>query len=84
VGAGRAGAADGRARIAEKTDDMPTFSALSASAEHDPYAIVREAALPALVRMNPARARAVLTHSHDTDPEPRVKARAAALLDELR
>lgn len=80
----RAAAADALGRIAEKTDDTATFTALEACAGKDPYAIVREAALPALVRVNPARARAVLTRSHDTDPEPRVKARAAALLDELR
>jgi tetratricopeptide (TPR) repeat protein len=80
----RAAAAEALGRIAEKSADPATFAALETSAEHDPYALVREAALPALVHVNPARAREVLAHSHDSDPEPRVKARAAALLDELR
>ena len=48
------------------------------------FAIVREAALPALVSVDPSAARGVLEAIHDSDPEPRVKARAQALLNPSR
>jgi hypothetical protein len=46
--------------------------------------MVREAALQALVAVDPKAALRVLQQSDGNDPEPRVKARARALLDRLR
>jgi len=80
----RASAAETLGRVAANTRDPEVVAALSASASKDAFAIVREAALPALVAVDPAQAKRVLEGVHDNDPEPRVKARAQALLERLR
>jgi len=46
----------------------------------DPYALVREAALIALVAVSPSAARPVLERAQMTDPEPRVRNGAGQLL----
>jgi HEAT repeat protein len=80
----RANAVETLGRVAQGSRDPEVVAALSASATKDTFAIVREAALPALVAVDPARARRVLEGVHDSDPEPWVKARAQALLERLR
>ncbi len=80
----RASAVETLGRVAAGSRDPAVVAALSASASKDSFAIVREAALPALVAVDPAAAQRVLTQVHDSDPEPRVKARALALLEHLR
>jgi len=64
--------------------DPAVVGALSRSAAQDPFAMVREAALAALVAVDPSTAERVLRARHDSDPEPRVKARAQSLLDQLK
>jgi tetratricopeptide (TPR) repeat protein len=71
-------------RVAAGSRDPESIAALSESATRDPFAMVREAALVALVSVDPLAARGLLEQSHDSDPEPRVKARAQALLELLR
>jgi HEAT repeat protein len=80
----RASAVETLGRVAEQSRDPEVVRALSESATKDPFAIVREAALPALVAVDAAKAKRVLEEVHDKDPEPRVKARAQALLEHLR
>jgi hypothetical protein len=80
----RAAAVDTVGRVAAGSRDPQAVAALTKSARKDAFAIVREAALPALVAVDPGNARGVLEAIHDSDPEPRVKARAQALLDTLR
>lgn len=80
----RASAVEALGRVAKNTHDSAVLAALTQSASHDSFAIVREAALPALVAVDGERARPILVSIHDKDPEPRVKARAQALLEELR
>jgi hypothetical protein len=80
----RASAVETLGRVAENSRDPEVFAALTASATKDTFAIVREAALPALVAVDSAQAKRVLEGVHDSDPEPRVKARAQALLERLR
>jgi cellulose synthase operon protein C len=80
----RASAVETLGRIAAGSRDADVVRALSQSASKDRFAIVREAALPALVAVDPVAAQRVLLAIHDSDPEPRVKARASALLDRLR
>jgi tetratricopeptide (TPR) repeat protein len=53
--------------------------ALAAATGHDPYALVRQAALEALAQVDPARAKDVATHLASTDAEPRVREAAAAM-----
>ena len=79
----RALAAATLGRIAS-APNAPVVAALSQCASKDTFALVREAALEALVLVDPAAAKRVLEVSHDSDPEPRVKARAQALLQRLR
>ena len=71
-------------KVAAGSRDPDALSALRQSATKDAFAIVREAALPALVAVDPEAARRVLDAVHDSDPEPRVKARAQSLLERLR
>ncbi len=80
----RASAAETLGRIASGSRDPAAFAALSQSASQDAFAMVREAALQALVAVDPRGAVRVLEQSDGNDPEPRVKARARALLDRLR
>lgn len=55
-------------------------STLARAAQHDDYALVRQAALEALVSVAPAKARAVLEQAAATDAEPSVRETAAKLL----
>ncbi len=80
----RANAAETLGRVAAGSRDGAVISALTQSATKDSFAIVREAALPALVAVDPGAAERVLQTIHDSDAEPRVKARAQALLERLR
>jgi len=79
----RALAATTLGRVAAGKPSAPVVSALSQRASKDPFALVREAALQALVSVDPVAAKRVLEVSHDSDPEPRVKAKAQALLQHL-
>jgi HEAT repeat protein len=79
----RALAATTLGRVAAGKPNARVLAALSQRAKKDPFALVREAALEALVSVDPASAKRVLEVSHDSDPEPRVKAKAQALLQRL-
>jgi len=79
----RALAVETLGRIAAGRPRAEVVAALSQSASKDAFAMVREAALAALVAVDPGAAKRVLEVSHDSDPEPRVKARAQALLQQL-
>jgi HEAT repeat protein len=79
----RALAATTLGRISAGKPSARVVLALSERASKDPFALVREAALTALVSVDPAAAKRVLEVSHDSDPEPRVKAKAQALLQRL-
>ena len=79
----RALAATTLGRVAAGKPSAEVVAALSQRASKDAFALVREAALEALVLVDPASAKRVLEVSHDSDPEPRVKARAQALLQRL-
>ena len=79
----RALAAETLGRVAAGSANTRVVAALSQRASKDGFALVREAALEALVLVDPASAKRVLSLSHDSDPEPRVKARAQALLQRL-
>ena len=79
----RALAAETLGRVAAGSSNAEATRALSQRASKDAFALVREAALEALVLVNPEAAKHVLQVSHDSDPEPRVKARAQALLQRL-
>ena len=79
----RALAAETLGRVAAGTASAPAVTALSQRASKDAFALVREAALEALVLVDPTAAKRVLQVSHDNDPEPRVKAKAQALLQRL-
>ena len=70
-------------RIARGSGDPRVAGALAQLARKDAFAMVREAALEALVLVDKTAAERVLQVSHDSDPEPRVKARAQALLQQL-
>ena len=79
----RALAATTLGRVAAGKPSAAAVAALSQRASKDPFALVREAALEALVSVDPTSAKRVLEVSHDSDPEPRVKAKAQALLQRL-
>jgi HEAT repeat protein len=79
----RALAAETLGRVAAGRPSPEVVAALSQRASKDAFALVREAALEALVLVDPGAAKRVLEVSHDSDPEPRVKARAQALLQRL-
>jgi tetratricopeptide (TPR) repeat protein len=79
----RALAAETLGRVAAGSANAQVVAALSQRVSKDSFALVREAALEALVLVDPTAAKRVLQVSHDSDPEPRVKARAQALLQRL-
>ena len=79
----RAQAAVTLGRVATGSGNAQVLTALQKRAQQDTFALVREAALEALVLVDPTAAKRVLEVSHDSDPEPRVKARAQALLQRL-
>jgi HEAT repeat protein len=80
----RATAVETLGRVAAGSRDPEAVAALIQSATKDSFAIVREAALPALLAVDPVSAERVLQAIHDSDPEPRVKARAQSLLEHPR
>lgn len=80
----RATAVSTLGRLAAGSRDAQVVSALGQTAARDDFAMVREAALEALLAVDPVAARRVLESSRGSDPEPRVKARAQALLEQLR
>jgi HEAT repeat protein len=80
----RATAVETLGRVAAGSGDAEAVAALTQSAKKDAFAIVREAALPALLAVDPVAAQQVLQGIHDSDPEPRVKARAQSLLERTR
>lgn len=80
----RASAVATLGRLGAGGRDPEIVAALAHSAARDDFAMVREAALEALVAVDPLAARRVLEASRGSDPEPRVKARAQALLDQSR
>ena len=79
----RALAVETLGRVAAGSANAAVVTALSQRASKDAFALVREAALQALVLVDPTAAKRLLEVIHDSDPEPRVKARARALLQRL-
>lgn len=78
----RALAAESLARLAgpPHAEAPPTaVAALARAAEHDPYALVREAALKALATVDAPAAAQVARRLEATDPEPHVQETARAL-----
>ncbi len=79
-----------RARAAEalgglaRARDATAAAALRKVAEGDRFSLVREAALRALVRVDPAGHRALVARVAKSDVEPRVRATAARLLLETK
>jgi HEAT repeat protein len=60
--------------------DQAVRAALARAAASDEYSLVRETAVVALAKVDPAGARAVLLQLVEKDPEPRVQAAAKAAL----
>ncbi|HEY5372882.1 MAG TPA: tetratricopeptide repeat protein [Polyangiaceae bacterium] len=80
----RGAAVETLGKVAAGSRDAEAVAALTQSATKDAFAMVREAALPALLSVDPVAAQRVLQAIHDSDPEPRVKARAQSLLERPR
>jgi HEAT repeat protein len=76
----RVRAAEALGKLAAGSNGARATRALSAAALRDEYALVREAAVTALARVNPAAARPVLRRVMDNDAEPRVRLTAKSLL----
>jgi hypothetical protein len=62
------------------SSDSAVRTSLVRAATSDEYALVREAAVRALARVDPSGARAVLSQLVEKDPEPRVRAAARSAL----
>jgi HEAT repeat protein len=62
------------------SSDSAVRTSLVRAATTDEYALVREAAVRALARVDPSGARAVLAQLVEKDPEPRVRAAARSAL----
>ncbi len=77
----RVRAAETLGRLATDSTHPKAVLALSKAARQDDYALVREAAVRALARVDPKAARKVLAEVVDSDSEPRVRKAAKALLD---
>ena len=73
-------AADALGRLGQVTGTEGARHELEQAARTDPYALVREAALRALVRVDEPAAANVATSLEATDPEPRVQALARSIL----
>ncbi len=73
-------AAEALGRLGEGPSKSEIGSALRDVARQDPYALVREAALRALVAVDAARARELARPMAVTDPEPRVRETATEIL----
>lgn len=76
----RVRAAEALGRLAHGTADVEVVGALAGAAEADRFALVREAAVRALVRVDARAAAAVLRRVANRDHEPRVRQTARALL----
>jgi len=76
----RVRAAEALGAIAAGSRNARAVKELSAAAEQDEYALVREAAVKALARVDPQAARPVLLRAADRDSEPRVRKAAKAEL----
>lgn len=76
----RAAAVEALGRLIRQGEPLEAIEALEQRARADATALVREAALAALARSAPARARQTLERARDTDPEPHVRRAAQALL----
>jgi HEAT repeat protein len=70
--------------LAAGSRNKKAVEALSRAARSDDYALVREAAVRALARVDPAAARPVLSAVAQKDAEPRVQRTARKLLDNLK
>jgi HEAT repeat protein len=73
-------AAQALGELAQGSRDIKAVSALSRAARADGYALVREASVEALVKVDPAAARGVLEQVLKSDPEPRVRKSAQTVL----
>jgi HEAT repeat protein/predicted Zn-dependent protease len=60
--------------------DPGAVASLSRAAQHDKFALVRQASLEALAKLSPTDARAVLERAAESDPEPEVRQGARKLL----
>jgi HEAT repeat protein len=76
----RLGAAQALGRMGTYASAEDSLEILIRAARKDPFALVREAALRALPRVSPAKARPVLEQAVARDPEPRVRTAALAEL----
>jgi hypothetical protein len=79
----RATAAEALGRMAKGKADAAVTTALSRAAQADPYALVREAALKALVEVAGGAALPLLRQLKERDPEPRLRGLAERLANEL-
>ena len=80
----RVRAAEALGKLAAGSHNKKAVEALSRAARSDEYALVREAAVRALPRVDPAAARPVLSAVAQKDAEPRVQRAARELLDDLK
>ncbi len=80
----RVRAAEALGMLAAGSRNKKAVEALSRAARSDDYALVREAAVRALARVDPAAARPVLSAVAQKDAEPRVQRTARKLLDNLK
>ncbi len=71
-------------KLAKGTQNRQAFQALSHAAEHDDYALVRQAALEALLAVDPSRAESILRKASENEAEPRVRQHAQDLLGKLK
>jgi HEAT repeat protein len=76
----RVRAAEALGSLAAGSRDADAVEALTAAALKDDYALVREAAVRALSRVDPAAARPILRRVRERDREPRVRDAAGARL----
>jgi cellulose synthase operon protein C len=75
-------AAQALGELAKGSRDAKAVAALSRAARSDSYALVREASVEALVKVDSAAARSVLEQVIKGDPEPRVRKSAQAVLSQ--
>lgn len=78
----RALAAEALGRLGKAGATKEASAALRETAEKEPYAIVREAALLALASFDRASARTLATAMASSDPEPRVRETARKIQEE--
>ena len=76
----RAHAARTLGKLESQGQSKATADALAASAIHDDYALVRQAALSALNQVDPTAAKRVAEQLKQQDPEPKVRELATSVL----